>query len=281
MASHAAAQSVAQAAADHVKSVAPLFTPRIGIVLGSGLGALADQLEDAIHIPFKDLPGFPVSSVHGHAGKLVLGLLAGIPVACYQGRVHMYEGNPPHMLRVPTYTLKLIGCDLLLTSSAVGSLREEVGPGEIMCLTDHINFQGVNPLVGPNDPIGTRFPSMVDAYDPKLRKAMQKAASKTGIKVHEGVYLAVMGPMFETPAEIRAFRILGADVVGMSNVAEVVCARHCGLRVAAISVVVNLASGMTGQQLSHEETLHFSALASNKLIQLVTEFISKPDEWEV
>ena len=171
-------------------------------------------------IPYSELPGFPVSSVEGHAGQLVCGSMGDLPVACYQGRVHMYEGGNPQDLRCPTYALKLIGCDALVVTSAVGSLRPEVGPGELVCVTDHINMQPASPLVGVNDEIGPRFTSMVDAYDPSLRAALHAAAERSTVKLHDGVFLATMGPMFETPAEIKAYRcVLGthgthAAVVG-------------------------------------------------------------------
>ena len=223
-------------------------------------------------IPYSDLPGFPVSSVEGHAGQLVCGSLGDLPVACYQGRVHMYEGGNPQDLRTPTYALKLIGCDALVVTSAVGSLHEDVGPGALVCVSDHINMQPASPLVGANDEIGPRFTSMVDAYDPTLRAALHAAAQRTEVQLHDGVFLATMGPMFETPAEIRAYRTLGADVVGMSCVVEVTVAKHCGLRAAAVTVVVNLAAGMTGDALDHEETLHFSSRAAGDVALVLREF---------
>merc|ERR1711865_575461 len=269
--------SVCDEAVHMIRSRAPDAKPRIGIILGSGMGSVADDIKNPTVIPYGDLPGFHVSTVQGHAGSLVLGELGGVEVACLRGRVHLYEGGNPEKVRCPVYTLKGIGCDVLLMTTAVGSLREDVGPGQLVTVTDHINFQGCHPLVGPNDPIGTRFPSLIDAYDPKLRELLHQSAQEEEVPLYDGVYLACTGPSFETPAEIRAFRTLGADVVGMSTVAEVVCARHCDLRVAAIAVVVNHASGMTDKHINHEETLFFSAQAAKNLTGVVEEFVARAE----
>jgi xanthosine phosphorylase len=263
-------------------------------------------------IDYSVLPGFPVSTVEGHQGKLILGRLKGVEVVCLQGRVHLYEGISAQTVRIPIYTLKLIGCEVLFVTSAVGSLRENVGAGELVCLTDHINFQGMNPLVGPNDVMGPRFPSLYQAYDPKLRSVLHKVAKENEVPLHDGVYMACLGPSFETPAEIRAFKvcchwpsrdhththahahthtqihththththkILGADVVGMSTVAEVISARHCGLKVVAVSTVVNLAAGLVEEHITHEDTLHYTKLASSKVISLILGFIASNAEW--
>jgi xanthosine phosphorylase len=246
----------AREAAAVVAERAPGFRPRLGLVLGSGLGALADELSDAVTIPYSELPGFRAGTVSGHAGALSLGGLDGVPVACLRGRSHVYEGIEAGAITTPVRTLKLIGVQTLLLTNAAGSLREAAGPGSLVAISDHINLQAFNPLVGPNDDeVGPRFPSLRDAYDPELREALHAAAGELGTPLHEGVYLACTGPTFEPPAEIRAFRTLGADLVGMSTVPEVIAARHCGLRVAAVSVVTNLAEGMGGVALSHEQTL--------------------------
>ena len=179
--------SIAQPAADVVKGRAGGLVPRLGMVLGSGMGGVADSIENKVCISYADLPGFPQSTVSGHAGPLVLGTLNGVPVACLQGRVHLYEGVDPHQLRVPTYTLKLIGCEALLLTTAVGSTRLNVGPGELVLVTDHINMQMRNPLIGPNDPIGPRFPSLMDAYDPKIRETFHECAKANDIGLHDGV----------------------------------------------------------------------------------------------
>lgn len=276
-------RSCGQDAADKIKELVPNFPAggiKLGLILGSGMGGIADSIEDRTEIPYSELPGFPVSTVQGHSGCLVVGNLKGLPVACLKGRVHLYEGVDAKILRVPIYALKLIGCEALLLTSAVGSLREEVGAGELVCLTDHINFQGRNPMIGVNDPIGPRFPSLMDAYDPKLRAVLKKCSGETEVPIHEGVYLACLGPSFETPAEIRAFKMLGADVVGMSTVSEVIVARHCGLRVCALSIVVNLASGLTDKHITHDETLHYSNVAGERVTKLIFSFVSKYEEWK-
>jgi xanthosine phosphorylase len=247
--------------------------PRLGIVLGSGLGGLADELEDPVAIPYADLPGFPAPGIAGHQGRLVLGRLAGLPVACLQGRRHVYEGGDPGAMRGPVRALCRAGAEALLVTNAAGSLRPESAPGSLMAIADHINLLGVNPLTGPNDDaIGPRFPNLQDAYDPQLRAVLQEAAGALGIPLPEGVYLATHGPSFETPAEIRAFRTLGADAVGMSTVPEVILARHCGLRVAAVSAITNLAEGMGGEPLSHEQTLRHAEVAARDLTRLVGRF---------
>jgi xanthosine phosphorylase len=261
------------AAADVLAERAPGFAPRLGIVLGSGLGGLADALNDAVAVPYAELPGFPTPGVAGHSGRVVLGTLAGLPVACLQGRRHVYEGGDPGAMRAPVRALRQAGAEALLATNAAGSLRADVGPGRLMAIADHINLLGVNPLSGPNDEaVGPRFPSLRDAYDPELRGRLHAAAQALGIDLADGVYLATAGPSFETPAEIRAFRTLGADAVGMSTVPEVILARHCGLRVVAVSAITNLAEGMGGGELSHEQTLRYAAVAAEDLARLIEAF---------
>jgi xanthosine phosphorylase len=250
--------------------------PSVGIVLGSGLGAVADAVEDPVVRPYEDLPGFPRPSVEGHAGRAVLGRIAGVSVAVLQGRAHLYEGGDPEAIRTPVRALKEAGAETLILTNAAGSLHHDVDPGSLMAITDHINLTGVNLLTGPNDDaIGPRFPSLRDAYDPELLEALRTAAFDAGVALAEGVYLAVSGPSFETPAEIRAFRTLGADAVGMSTVQETIVARHCGLRVAAVSAITNLAEGMTEEPLSHEQTLRDAARAAEDLTALLLEFIPR------
>jgi xanthosine phosphorylase len=242
-------------------------------VLGSGLGGLANGLDDAVTTSYANLPGFPAPGVAGHEGALVLGRLGGLAVACLQGRRHVYEGGDPGAMRAPIRALRRLGAETLLVTNAAGSLRAEVGPGRLMAIADHINLLGVNPLSGPNDDaVGPRFPSLRDAYDPELRDRLQTAAGALGIELAEGVYLATAGPSFETPAEIRAFRTLGADAVGMSTVPEVILARHCGLRVVAVSAITNLAEGMGGEALSHAQTLRNAEVAARDLMRLVQRF---------
>ncbi len=249
------------------------YAPRLGIVLGSGLGGIADALTDATAIPYAELEGFPQPSVAGHGGTLFFGDLGGLPVAVFQGRKHVYETGDATGMRVPIRTLKQLGAEALLVTNAAGSLNAHLGPGKLMSISDHINLLGVNPLTGPNDDaIGPRFPSLRDAYDPALRAELRAAAQALGIELAEGVYLATAGPTFETPAEIRAFRTLGADAVGMSTVPEVILARHAGLRVAAVSAITNLAEGMGGEELSHEQTLRNAEVAARDLIRLVQRF---------
>jgi xanthosine phosphorylase len=247
--------------------------PRLGIILGSGLGAVAEALEDAVAIPYTELPDFPQPSVHGHAGSLALGTLSGVPVACLQGRRHVYEGGDPGAMRGPVRALQAAGAEALFVTNAAGSLDADVGPGSLMAISDHINMLGVNPLTGPNDDeVGPRFPSLRDAYDPELRQLLRDAAGALGVALAEGVYLATSGPSFETPAEIRAFRTLGADAVGMSTVPEVILARHAGLKVVAVSAITNLAEGMGGEALSHEQTLRYAGVAAGDLTRLIIEF---------
>ena len=263
-----------QDAADVIGARAPGFSPRVGLVLGTGIGALAEAIEGAVIIDYGDLPGFPLSAVEGHAGRLVLGNLAGMAVACMQGRAHLYEGHEAVDLALPVRALSLAGCDSLLLTNAAGSLNLEFLPGSLMMLSDHINMTGANPLVGPNDErFGPRFPDMTVTYDRDLRRRLAGAATSLGITLHEGVYMALMGPNFETPAEIRAFRTMGADAVGMSTVPECLVARHSGMRVAALSTLTNLAAGMTDEELSHEQSLAVGAEAAKDLRRLLPAFL--------
>jgi len=253
-----------------------LGSPRVGVVLGSGLGAVADAVEDPVVVGYEDLPGFPRPSVAGHAGRAILGRIGGVPVAVLQGRAHLYEGGDPDALRVPVRALQAAGASILVLTNAAGSLRPAVGPGSLMAITDHINMTGVNLLMGPNDEsIGPRFPPLRDAYDPALLSTLRESARDLGIALAEGVYLAVTGPSFETPAEIRAYRTMGADAVGMSTVQETILARHCGLRVAAVSVITNLAEGMSDEALSHEQTLRAAQAGAGDLARLLLEFIPR------
>jgi xanthosine phosphorylase len=248
-------------------------TPRLGIVLGSGLGGLADLLEDAVAIPYAEIPGFPTSTVAGHAGRFLVGEMDGVTVGCMQGRFHLYEGHLPAVMKLPIRTFAALGVEALLLTNAAGSLRTEAGPGSLMLITDHLNFMWTNPLIGPNDDAwGDRFVGLEDAYDPALRSRLLELAAGLGIRLHEGVYGALLGPLFETPAEIRAYRVLGADAVGMSTVPEVIVARHAGLRVAAISAISNLAVGMSDVPVDHEQTLRGAAIAAADLTRLVRAF---------
>ena len=248
--------------------------PRIGIVLGSGLGQVAEAVDGATTIPYSDLPGFPEPTVEGHAGQVVAGRIGGVPVLALQGRAHLYEGGDLDLIRVPVRALRAAGAEILLLTNAAGSLRIDLGPGSLMLIEDHINLTGTNVLVGPNDDeLGPRFPSLRDAYDPALRAQMRVAARDIDVELLEGVYLAVSGPSFETPAEIRAFHTVGADAVGMSTVHETTVARHCGLRVVAVSAIVNYAEGMSDDPVTHEQTLRDGAKAAGDLSALITRFV--------
>ena len=263
------------AAAAAVRQRKPDFVPRLGMILGSGLGPLAEQIDAPVAIRFDELAGFPVSTVHGHAGELVLGTLFGLPVACLKGRAHFYEGYGMGVMTSPVRTLKLLGCESLLVTNAAGSLRREADAGSLVAVTDHINLLPGTPMVGPNDErFGPRFFSLANAYDRDLLALLKGSAQAAGIELHEGVYAACPGPNFETAAEIRMMSILGADLVGMSLVPEVIAARHCGLKVVAVSVVTNLAEGLGTADLSHEQTLKYAAIGAKELLSLLRVFVT-------
>ncbi|MGH2742072.1 MAG: purine-nucleoside phosphorylase [Thermoleophilaceae bacterium] len=252
------------------------FEPRVGVVLGSGLGAVAEAVESSVEVAYAELPGFPRPSVEGHGGTAVLGRIGEVPVAVLQGRAHLYEGVDHDLVRTPVRALRAAGAEVLVLTNAAGSLRPELGPGRLMLIADHINMSGANVLTGPNaDELGDRFTSLRDAYDPALRGSLRAAAGELGVELAEGVYLAVSGPSFETPAEIRAFRTLGADAVGMSTVHETIVARHCGLRVAAVSAITNFAEGMSDEPVSHGQTLRDAARAAADLAPLITRFVER------
>ncbi len=243
----------------------------VGIVLGSGLGGLAATVADAARIPYGQLPGFPVSSVSSHGSEVVTGTLEGVPVVVLAGRAHYYESGNPSVMRGPIATLKALGCDTLILTNAAGSLRSEVGPGEIMLITDHIAFAGTNPLIG--EPTDARFVGLTETYDAGLRAALLGAAEQERVALATGVYMWFSGPSFETPAEIRMARILGADAVGMSTVPEAILGRFFGLRVAAVSTITNLAAGMTGAELSHEETKALAPVGAAKLERVIRRYL--------
>lgn len=239
------------------------LAPTTALVLGSGLGGLVDEVEDAVRIPYSDLPGFPRSSVSGHAGAIVAGTFSGAPVLMLAGRAHYYEHGDAAAMRPALEVLAGIGITKLLLTNAAGSLHPEMAPGSIMLITDHINFSGTNPLFG--EPTDRRFVGMTGAYDAELRARFEKSAVATDTTLHKGVYMWFSGPSFETPAEIRMAKVLGADAVGMSTVPEVILARFLGLRVAACSVITNLAAGLTGAELSHQETKDMAPLGGARL----------------
>jgi len=259
-----------------IRKYAPNFIPKIGMILGSGLGSIADQLTNPITVPYQAIPGIQSGSVQGHASLLVMGYIQDVPVVCMKGRLHLYEGAKYTAIQTFVRLIKQLGASTLIVTGAAGSLQPEVGAGEVMVLTDHINFHPGNPLVGANDEsIGPRFFGMENAYDEDLREEMHAVAKKLNIPLHDGVYISVLGPSFETPAEIRAFRQWGADAVGMSVVPEVILARHCGLRVLGLAAITNLAAGLSKEKITHEGTLHFGELASRKLTKLIPEFVKE------
>jgi purine-nucleoside phosphorylase len=249
-------------------------TPVLGVVLGSGLGAFADAVENVVEIPFKDIPGWPHATAVGHAGRLVLGSFGGVPVAVMRGRAHLYEGISPAKVVFGIRVLGLLGIRTLVLTNAVGAIDDSLQPGQLVLISDHLNLQAQSPLVGPNDEsLGPRFPDMSDAYDPELRAAAKAAGERLGHDLGEGVYAAWLGPAFETPAEIRMLRTLGADTVGMSTVPEVLAARHMGIRCLAVSCVTNLAAGVSPGPIDHEQVLEIGARAADSLVALLRELV--------
>ncbi len=244
--------------------------PRIGIVLGSGLGAMAETLDDAAVIPYGDIPGWPISTVSGHSGRLVIGRSEGVALAVMQGRVHLYEGYAPWEVSFPTRVLALLGCKALLLTNAAGAVNSDFSPGDLMLITDHINLQGSNPCAGPNlHSLGERFFDMSEAYDPEYIEVARMAALGRGQHLREGVYAAMLGPSFETPAEIRMLRALGADAVGMSTVPEAIAAAHAGLKVAGLSCITNMAAGILDQPLDHTEVMKVGERVRDDFIGLL------------
>jgi purine-nucleoside phosphorylase len=251
------------------------IVPQIGLILGSGLGALANETADPTQFPYTELPGFPASAIEGQHSRLTAGRIERTPVVCLEGRAHYYEGCDSSQILTYVRTLKLLGCHTVIVTGAVGSLHAEVKPGQLILLRDHINFLGRNPLAGVNDPaFGPRFPDMSEAYDRAWRRHLEKLGHELTISLMEGVYVSVLGPNFETPAEIQVFRAWGADVIGMSVVPEVLAARHCGLRVIGLTVVTNLAAGLTTTPQSHEETLCTAELSTTQMIRLLRAFMA-------
>jgi purine-nucleoside phosphorylase len=250
--------------------------PKIALVLGSGLGAFADEFSGAKKIPYAKIPHFPQSTAIGHAGQLVVGKVDGVEIAGMQGRVHLYEGYSPQQVAFPIRVFARMGVRAAILTNAAGGINLNYSAGALVAIRDHINLQGVNPLIGPNDDrFGVRFPDMTRAYDPEFRKFVADAGKKLKMNLHEGVYLALCGPNYETPAEIHSFRTLGADLVGMSTVPEVLAARHAGIRVLGISCVTNMAAGVTGEALTAEEVFETGARVKNDFIALLKAVIPK------
>jgi purine-nucleoside phosphorylase len=248
--------------------------PKVGLILGSGLGVLADEIKNPVKIPYREIPDFPISTVAGHAGQLVFGLLEEVEVVAMQGRFHYYEGYSFDKVTFPVRVMKELGVETLFVTNAAGGINENFAPGDLMLISDHINNMGSNPLIGPNDDrLGVRFPDMSEAYSKELRDLAKEKATQLNLNIKEGVYVAFTGPTYETPAEIRAFRILGADAVGMSTVPEVIVARHSGLKVLGISCITNMAAGILDQPLSHEEVIDTTERVKANFLMYVKELV--------
>lgn len=253
--------------------------PKTGLILGSGLGDFCDLLENATEVPFSDIPDFPVATVAGHTGAFLFGTYQGTPVAVLRGRIHCYEGYTPQEVVMPVRLMAILGVKTVILTNAAGGVNKAYKPGALMLLEDHINFCGANPLTGPNlDQLGPRFPDMSDVYCRQLRERVQELALAEQIPLEQGIYLMYGGPSYETPAEIRAFRTLGADAVGMSTVPEAIAANHCGMHVLGISCITNMAAGILPQKLSHAEVVEAAALAKPRFIRLLTLAIAAAEE---
>ena len=251
------------------------LVPEVGIVLGSGLGGLADDLEDAVSISFADLPGWPAATAPGHAGRLLLGRLAGRSVVMLQGRFHLYEGNDAGLVVQPVLLFGSLGARIVVLTNAAGGIDPAFGPGTLMIISDHLNLTGRSPLFGPNaDELGERFQDLTDAWSPRLRAALRAAGSSEGVELAEGVYAGLLGPNYETPAEVRMLRTLGADAVGMSTVLECIAARWIGLEVCGVSLVTNAGAGYSGEPLTHEEVLAAGAEAGPRLAKVIRRFVA-------
>nr|WP_239094095.1 purine-nucleoside phosphorylase [Bacillus sp. B15-48] len=250
--------------------------PKIGLILGSGLGVLADEIEESVKISYRKIPNFPVSTVEGHAGQLVFGTLNGVTVVAMQGRFHYYEGYSMEKVTFPVRVMKQLGIETLIVTNAAGGVNEEFTPGDLMLISDHINNMGTNPLIGPNDSeIGPRFPDMSEAYSRELRKLAKDIAARLNIKVKEGVYIGNSGPAYETPAEVRMARFFGGDAVGMSTVPEVMVARHSNMKVLGISCISNMAAGILDQPLTHEEVIETTEQVRSIFLKYVKELVKE------
>lgn len=250
------------------------FAPEIALILGSGLGDMAEEAEDKIVIDYKDIPNFPVSTVQGHKGRLVFGTIRGRKVVFMQGRFHYYEGYGMEEVVFPVWVFKALGVKKLVVTNAAGGVNTDFRPGDLMLIKDHINYTNNNPLIGPNiEKFGPRFPDMSEAYSRELQEIVKACASKNGITMREGTYIFLTGPSYETPAEIKAFRIIGADAVGMSTVPEVVAANHCGIKPVGISCITNMAAGILDQPLNHREVMETADRVKESFTKLITSVI--------
>ncbi len=251
------------------------LVPDVGIVLGSGLGGLADELVDPVAIPFAELPGWPAATAPGHVGRLLLGRLEDVPVVMLQGRLHLYEGHDPGLVVQPVLLMGRLGAGIVVLTNAAGGVDPDYGPGTLMIIGDHINLTGRSPLFGPNaDAIGPRFPDLTDVWSVRLRAHLHEAFSAEDVSHTEGVYIGLLGPSYETPAEVRMLRTLGADAVGMSTVLEAMAARWAGIEVCGVSLITNAGAGYTGQPLTHEEVLAAGAIAGPRLARVIRHFVA-------
>ena len=260
--------------ANAIKEKLDNFTPKVAIVLGSGFGEVNDSIENKVEISYKDVPNMPVSTVAGHKGSFIFGNIENTKVAVMNGRVHLYEGYSVEQVVLPIRVLRLLGCETIILTNAAGGISYNLKAGDLMALNDHISVFAPNPLIGKNiDQLGTRFPDMSCAYDRELTKLLSNTAIKCGNPLKEGVYAQLTGPSYETPAEIRMLRSMGADAVGMSTVCEVIAARHCGLKVVAMSLITNLACGMENKELNHKEVQEMGANITPKISKLIKSFV--------
>jgi len=252
------------------------LVPETGIVLGSGLGGLADDLADPVSIPFDELPGWPAATAPGHVGRLLLGMLGGRPVVMLQGRFHLYEGNDPGLVIQPVLLFKRLGARVVVLTNAAGGLDPTFGPGTLMVMRHHINLTGRSPLMGPNaDELGPRFPDLTDAWSPRLRERLHAAAAAEGVALTEGIYVGLTGPTYETPAEVRMLASLGGHAVGLSTVLECIAARWVGLEVCGVSLVTNAGAGYSGEPLTHEEVLAAGQVAGPRLARVIRRFVAE------
>jgi purine-nucleoside phosphorylase len=266
----------ASEAADHILAKAKARTPRVAVVLGSGLGGVADAVQDGVEIPYSEIPHFVNSTVEGHAGRLIIGSCGGVDVVLMKGRVHFYEGYSMEEVTLPVRVFNLMGIRSLILTNAAGGTAPHLSPGSLMAITDHINMIGENPLRGPNDGrFGPRFPDMTSVYTSAYVEAAHEVAREIGVVLFEGVYMALRGPTYETPAEIRMMRKLGADAVGMSTVPEATVARHCGMKVLAISCITNVAAGLVAAEIDHSEVMAVGARAGKQLAELIVRVIPR------
>lgn len=269
------AQNIKEAA-DYIRSKAEVPSGSIGVICGSGLGNIAEAVQDAVRVSYLDVPSMPISTAPEHRGEFVIGTLAGKPVVCMHGRLHCYEGYTAQQIAFPIYVMHELGAERILTTNAAGGIDASYNVGDIMLIEDHINFMGVNPIAGPLNPeVYPRYFDMTNAYDPEMRELAAEQADKLGIKIHKGVYIGIPGPSFETPAEIRAFRALGADAVGMSTVLEVIAARSCGMKVLGFSMISNPAAGVCDEPLDMKDVFNAAKICAVNIEELLEKVIEQ------